>query len=88
LRENLSRILEVDTNLLWVVKQEDGIIYDDEYSIVEMKRHQNTIEIVVGNSNRIVQEPIYDVISKKFITVKSEICKMSCSDITSNGVFS
>jgi hypothetical protein len=82
LKGNLSKILRVDTNILWVVENENGIIYDDECKLTEMTKHKNTIEIVVGNSDRTVEEEEPDVISGRLI--KSKKCDMTCTHLTSN----
>jgi hypothetical protein len=82
LRETLSKILKVDTRLLWVVQKERGIIYDDERKLMEMKKHQSIIEIVIGNPHRTVEEPEPDVISGELI--RSNRCDMTCTHLTSN----
>lgn len=81
LKENLTKILKVDTNSLWIVEKEMGVIYDDDSDFADLKKRQNTIEVVIGNSDRTVQEPELDVISNK--SMKSRRCEMSCAHLTS-----
>lgn len=78
LKENLSKIFKVATNSLWVVEIKMGVIYDDDRNFADLKKHQNTIEVVIGNSKRTVRESQLDVISDNLIESRS--CKMSCDD--------
>ncbi|XP_056014105.1 uncharacterized protein LOC125676430 isoform X2 [Ostrea edulis] len=72
--------IKVDTNSLWIVEKEMGVIYDDDRDFADLKKHQNTIEVVIGNSDRTVQEPECDVISKK--SIFSRRCEMNCAHLT------
>ncbi|XP_061169155.1 uncharacterized protein LOC133178475 [Saccostrea echinata] len=86
LREKLSEKLQFPKEIIWVVVKEDGIIYNDETGFENLKKHQDIIQVVIGNNKRIVHDACHDssvetdIISNKPVTTRK--CKMRCNHFT------